>query len=207
MEKEEIYIKLESRYTTEPNSSVYLTDVAEIFCKNASLQKYLEGLKIYNAKEKEICDFVSAIDIINKIENERDNVNVNIIGKPEILIEIKGGDKKNIIFKYLKVIIICITLFLGAGLAIINFHVDVNMKQSMEKIYYILTGTKKDNPLILLIPYSLGIGIGMIAFFSSAFSNKSRRKEPGPMEVEMDLFNKDVDDSILNIIKNTNKPL
>ena len=92
-------------------------------------------------------------------------------------------------------------------MAIINFHIDVNMKQSMESIFYLVTGTKKENPLILLIPYSIGIGIGMFAFFSSAFSNKSRRKEPGPMEVEMDLFNKDVDDFILNKIKNTKKPL
>lgn len=167
----------------------------------------MEGLKIYKAKENEICDFVSAIDIINKIENQRDNVNVNIIGKPEILIEVKGGERKNIFFKYFKVAVICITLFLGAGLAIINFHIDVNMKQSMESIFYLVTGTKKENPLILLIPYSIGIGIGMFAFFSSAFSNKSRRKEPGPMEVEMDLFNKDVDDFILNKIKNTKKPL
>ncbi len=207
MDKDQIYIKLESRYTTEPKSSVYLTDVAEIYCNSVNIQKYLEGLKIYKAKENEMCDFVSAIDIINKIENEKDNVSVNIIGEPEILIEVKGGEKKTTLFKYLKVVVICITLFLGAGLAIINFHIDVNMKQSMESIYYMITGTKRDNPLILLIPYSLGIGIGMIAFFSSAFSNKSRRKEPGPMEVEMDLFNKDVDDFILNKIKNTKKPL
>lgn len=198
---------MESRYTTEPNSSIYLTDVAEIYCNNENIQKYLEGLIIYKAKKNEMCDFVSAIDIINRIENEKNNVNVNILGKPEILIEVKGGDSKNTFLKYLKVMVICITLFLGAGLAIINFHIDVNMKQSMESIYYMVTGIKSDNPLILLIPYSLGIGIGMIAFFSSAFSNKSRRKEPGPMEVEMDLFNKDVDDFILNKIKNTKKPL
>lgn len=184
-----------------------MTDVAEIYCKDPDILNYLEGLKIYKAKEEELCDFVSAIDIISKIENEKDNVNVNMLGKPEVLIEVKGGKRKSEIFKHLKVIIICITLFLGAGLAIINFNVDVDMKKSMEKMYYIITGTKKDNPLILLIPYSFGIGIGMMVFFSSLFSNKSRRKEPGPMEVEMDLYNKDVDDFIVEKIKNINKPL
>lgn len=207
MLKDEIYIKLEGKYITEPKSDVYLTDVAEVYCKNPNIQKYLEGIKVYKAKEEEISDFVSAIDIISKIENEKDNINVNLLGKPEVLIEIKGGKEKSSLFKYLKVFIICATLFLGAGLAIINFNVDVNMKQSMENIYYIITGNKKDTPLILLIPYSIGIGLGMTAFFSSAFSNKSRRSEPGPMEVEMDLFSKDVDDFIVEKIKNSNKPL
>lgn len=207
MDKEQIYIKLETRYTAEPNSSVLLTDVAEVYCRNSDVQKYLENLKIYKAKEEEISDFVSAIDIINKIENARNDVEVNMIGKEEILIEVKSSTKKNNFFKILKVLIVCISLFLGAGLAIVNFHEDVNMKDSMEKLYFIVTGEGKSNPLIMLIPYSIGIGIGMTAFFSSNFSNKSRRKEPGPLEVEMDLYNKNVDEFMIQKIKDTNNPL
>ncbi|WP_416197788.1 MAG: Stage V sporulation protein AA [Sporanaerobacter sp.] len=207
MDKEQIYIKLETRYTAEPNSSVLLTDVAEVYCRNSDVQKYLENLKIYKAKEEEISDFVSAIDIINKIENTRNDVEVNMIGKEEILIEVKSSTKKNNFFKILKVLIVCISLFLGAGLAIVNFHEDVNMKDSMEKLYFIVTGEGKSNPLIMLIPYSIGIGIGMTAFFSSNFSNKSRRKEPGPLEVEMDLYNKNVDEFMIQKIKDTNNPL
>lgn len=154
-----------------------LTDVAEIYCKNSNVQKYLENLKIYKAKEEEISDFVSAIDIINKIENERDDVEVNMVGKEEILIEVKSSKKKSNFFKILKMLFVCIALFLGAGLAIVNFHEDVNMKGSMEKLYFIVTGEGKHNPLIMLIPYSIGIGIGMTAFFSSNFSNRTRRKD------------------------------
>lgn len=207
IDKDQAYIKLESKYTVESNSDVYLTDVAEIYCNNPSVQKFLESLKVYRAKNEEIYEFISSIDILNKIENQRDNIDVIIIGEPEVLIEVRKPDKKSKIFEYIKVLMVCLVLFFGAGLAIIYFHEDVNMQKCMEKIFYIITGEYKENPLIILVPYSLGIGIGIGAFFSPVFSVKSKRKEPGPLEVEMDQYNKELNEYIIEKIKNTNKPL
>ncbi|MCR2042965.1 stage V sporulation protein AA [Anaerosalibacter massiliensis] len=207
IDKDQAYIKLESRYTVEPNSNVYLTDVAEIYCNNPNVQKFLEGLKVYKSKNEEIYEFISAIDILSKIENQKDNVDVVMTGEPEVLIEVKKAERKSKIFEYFKVLIVCLVLFFGAGLAIIYFHEDVNMQKCMEKIFYTITGEYNKNPLIILIPYSLGIGIGMGAFFSPIFSVKSKRKEPGPLEVEMDQYNKEIDEYIVEEIKNTEKPL
>lgn len=207
IDKDQAYIKLESRYTVKPNSDVYLTDVAEIYCNNPSVQKFLESLKVYKSKNEEIYEFVSTIDILSKIENQRDNIDVIMIGEPEVLIEVKKSEEKSKIFEYFKVLVVCLVLFFGAGLAIIYFHEDVNMQKCMEKIFYIITGEYQKNPLIVLVPYSLGIGIGIGAFFSPVFSVKSKRKEPGPLEVEMDQYNKELDEYIVEKIKNTNKPL
>ncbi len=199
--KEQVFIKLEIYYATAPNSSVYLKDVADIFCKNESIQKYLENLKIFDAKD-ENWDYVTAVDIVNKIESQKNNVDITMIGEPEVLIEIKEKKPKNIIFEFLKVFFVCAILFFGAAIAIVNFHEDVNMKKSMEKLYYIATGRYKETPLILVIPYSIGIGVGMITFFSRVLtSNKRRKKEPGPMEVEMFLYDKDMGDYIIKDIK------
>lgn len=207
IDRDQAYIKLESRYTVEPNNNIYLTDVAEIYCNNPILQKFLESLKIYKSKNEEIYEFISAIDILSKIENKKDNVDVAMMGEPEVLIEVKKPEERSKIFEYFKVLIVCLVLFFGAGLAIIYFHEDVNMQKCMEKIFYVITGEYEKNPLIILVPYSLGIGLGMGAFFSPIFSVKSKRKEPGPLEVEMDQYNKEVDDFIVEKIKNTDKPL
>lgn len=43
-----------------------------------------------------------------------------------------------------------------------NFHEDVSMQVVHQKIYYMVTGTYDNQPLILQIPYSLGLGIGMV---------------------------------------------
>ena len=42
MDKEQAFIKLESKCTVDLNTHVYLRDAAEVYCKNASIQKYLE---------------------------------------------------------------------------------------------------------------------------------------------------------------------
>lgn len=112
IDKDQAYIKLESKYTVESNSDVYLTDVAEIYCNNPSVQKFLESLKVYRAKNEEIYEFISSIDILNKIENQRDNIDVIIIGEPEVLIEVRKPDKKSKIFEYIKVLMVCLVLFL-----------------------------------------------------------------------------------------------
>ena len=45
-----------------------------------------------------------------------------------------------------------------------NFHADVSMLAVHQRIYELMTGKKVDHPLILQIPYSIGIGAGMVHF-------------------------------------------
>ena len=81
------------------------------------------------------------------------------------------------------------------------------MIKSIEKIYYTVTGEKKDKPLIMTIPYSIGLGVGVITFFSRIISkSKRRKKEPGPMEIELFLYNRDMEEYILNeLVKDKEK--
>ena len=73
-----------------------------------------------------------------------------------------------------------------------NFHEDVSMLQVHQKIYTIITGETKEHPLLLQIPYSIGIGIGMILFFNRVFK-KRLNEEPSPLEVEMFLYQQNLD--------------
>lgn len=68
-------------------------------------------------------------------------------------------------------------IFFGAGIAIVNFYEDVNMIASLSKIYYTFTGIKDNKPLILTIPYSIGLGIGVMTFFNRVLSSSKRRKK------------------------------
>lgn len=199
--KEQAFIKLEKKYIADINSNIYLKDVADIFCINGNIQKFLEGLKVYGTNNTEENVYISSTDIISKIQSQKDNVDVVMVGEQEILIQVQKPKNKNIIVEFLKVFLICIILFLGAGLAIVNFHEDVNMKKSMERLYYIITGESKDNPLMLVIPYSIGIGIGMWAFFGRMVG-KSKKEEPGPLEVENYLYDKNVGDFLTDDLKN-----
>ncbi len=56
------------------------------------------------------------------------------------------------------------------------------------------------------IPYSIGIGIGVIAFFTKTFSSSKRRqKEPGPMQIELFGYDQDMEKQIMNEVKKNNE--
>jgi stage V sporulation protein AA len=203
---EQVYINLETKYSVGLNTHVYVKDLGEVYCNNENIKKKVEDTRVYNGQDKESYDYISGNEITTKVLDSVENIDLNIIGGPDVLLEIKGKEHFNQLFNVLKIVFVSIILFLGAAMAIIYFYEDVNMKGTLEKMFLIITGEKKKNPLSLNISFSLGIGIGMYAFFSRTFSFSQRRKqEPGPMELELYLYDKDIEDNILHELKQKDK--
>ena len=73
-----------------------------------------------------------------------------------------------------------------------NFHEDVSMQDAHQRLYKIITGKSVDKPLMFQIPYSFGLGLGMILFFNHVFK-KRLNEEPSPLEVEMFNYQQDLD--------------
>ncbi|NMB27304.1 MAG: hypothetical protein GX987_04555 [Tissierellia bacterium] len=206
MAKEQVYINLETKYSVDLNAHVYVKDIGEVYCNNDTVKKNVENIRVYNGISQEAYDYISGTEITTKVLDSIDNIDITIIGGPDVLLEIKGQEDSKSILNILKLALVMIVLFFGAAVAIINFHEDVDMKSSMEKVYYTITGVKNKDPLILTIPLSLGIGLGMFAFFSRIFSfSKRRRQEPGPMELELFLYDRDLEDNVLNELKDKKK--
>jgi stage V sporulation protein AA len=89
-------------------------------------------------------------------------------------------------------IVVWLLLFIGAALAIMNFHEDVSMRAVHQRLFFILTGEQDETPLLLQVPYSIGLGLGMILFFNHVFK-KRINEEPSPLEVEMFNYQQDLD--------------
>lgn len=199
---EKVYIDLETKYAVDLNTHVFVKDIGQVYCDDENIKKKVEGVRVYKGQDKESFDFITGNDITTRILERVTDIDLNIIGGPDILLEIKGQEKAYSILHILKVAIVSLTLFLGAAMALVYFYEDVNMAGTLDKIYFIITGQKKKDPLILNLSFSLGIGLGMFAFFSRIFSfSKRRRQEPGPMELELYLYDKDIEDNILHELK------
>lgn len=171
---------------------VYLKDVAYISCPE-ELRVKLDNIEILaTALEKNYA--IRAVDIIQLISNKDSSLTVNLLGKENILIEPrdKSAEPSGIRI-FITVLFSSILLFVGAGLAIMYFHEDVNMNQVHRVIYTMITGIKEERPLIISIPYSLGLGIG-IAIFFDVFSLDKKKGKPGPLEIELYKYNKDIED-------------
>lgn len=203
VEKITVYLSLKKKAAIDKDKDIIIEDLGEVYTKDQNLKKIIENTRIKKKPSIENWDNITAIEITEKLLDKYPDIDLNLIGEAEILLEYKSQEPKTPFFEFIKVALVCIILFFGANLAIINFHEDVNTSKSMKELYFTFTGVKKDNPLFLVIPYSFGIGIGVMMFFSRVFSSsKRRKKEPGPMEIELFLYDEDMEKQILNEVKN-----
>lgn len=204
MEQEKVYLKINKKATIDKDDDILIEDIGEVFTKNPITKQSIEKTRIKKKSSIENWGYITSIEVAEKLLDKFPNIDLDLLGEVEILLEYKSREHKTPFLEFVKVAAVCIILFFGANLAIINFHEDVNTSKSMKELYYTFTGEKKDNPLLLVIPYSFGIGIGVITFFSRVFSSsKRRKKEPGPMEIELFLYDEDMEKQILNETKNS----
>ncbi|ABR48374.1 stage V sporulation protein AA [Alkaliphilus metalliredigens QYMF] len=140
---------------------------------------------------------ISMLNIIESIGRVYPGCNTTIIGESNILVKNIGNVEKKDTYKLLRVGVICFLLFIGSITAIINFHSDVNMREAHGTIYKIITGEENERPLLLQIPYSIGIGVGMAVFFNHIFRKKINQ-EPSPLEVEIYSYQQSLDEYIIN---------
>ncbi|CKE23075.1 Uncharacterised protein [Streptococcus pneumoniae] len=59
-----------------------------------------------------------------------------------------------------------------------------------------ITGEFNAQPLLFQIPYSLGLGLGMVLFFNHVFQ-KRINEEPSPLEVEMFQYQQSLDQYVI----------
>lgn len=201
--KEQVYIQLEPKINIEPNQLVKLNDLATVVCLDKNLQESLLDINILKTPSEKRSIVISVIDIIKKIKQKHNNIDIVVFGNPEILVNIREKFNSPNIFQFIKIAIVCIILAIGAATAIIYFHEDVNMKEVHKQIFYLITGETSEKPLILQVPYSLGIGLGIATFFNHLFKKKWK-KEPSPLDIEMYLYSKNIDDYILDESKSSN---
>ncbi len=187
--EETIYIRMRHRVQIRPHDTVYLRDVAQIIAEE-KLMKKLQDLAIYRVNEQDYnIIIIDVIKVIEKITAVVDKCQVQTVGPSQAIVEVIRK-KKGVSLPFF--ILIWCLLFFGSALAIMYFHEDVAMQATQQRIYTIITGKIVDKPLLFQIPYSFGLGLGMVLFFNHVF-RKRLNEEPSPLEVEMFNYQQDLD--------------
>ncbi|NLP45430.1 MAG: hypothetical protein GX347_00090 [Epulopiscium sp.] len=198
----DIYIKCNTKYIIEEKRQIRVQDIAEVIAPPQLVNKIqqLKLLEVPVSKQKTYV--ISIMDIIKKIKNDFPDVEITNIGSEDILIEYHPQKiKESKIWLYVKVAFIAFIVLTGSTVAIISFHEDVNMAKVFQDIYKIFMGKKVDHPYIIQIPYSIGLILGIVLFFNHLpFIRFSQ--EPTPIEVEMSLYAKDVENSMVEMLNN-----
>ncbi|WP_019536698.1 stage V sporulation protein AA [Paenibacillus ginsengihumi] len=188
-----VYLRLRKRLSIRRGEAVLLGQAAQLIADPA-YEEALHRIVLYRPRENDgNIVLIDMMLIVERIRASYPLMQIEHFGEPHCLVEVGDPPKPpNIIF----IIIVWLLLFIGSGLAIMNFHADVSMAEVHARIYRLVTGLDNDRPLLLQIPYSIGIGVGMVVFFNHLFKKKFN-EEPSPLDVEVFLYQESVNHYIV----------
>lgn len=200
-----VYIKAQKKNCVS-KKNVLIEDVAKLECDDNTIINKINKLHLYTIKEDKKKNYVvSILEVIKVIQKNVDNVDIHNVGEIDFIINYQPNTKKeNRLWTFLKVLFVCCTLFTGGAIAIMTFHIDAAVPDVFRELYRIFTGIRTDNPTFMEVFYSIGLAIGIIVFFNH-FSNVKITDDPTPIEVEMRLYEIDVEDSIIEALTDGRK--
>ncbi len=184
-----VYIRLRHRILVQPNDKILIKDIAQIIAEDHLLNQ-LKEMVLYKVRpEDRNIIIIDSMQVVENMKKTNPAIEVQLIGPSQTIVEV--------VYKKRKVspvffVLIWFLLFFGSMLTIMNFHEDVSMQDAHHRIYKIITGESVEKPLLFQIPYSIGLGLGMIIFFNHIFK-KRINEEPSPLEVEMFNYQQDLD--------------
>ncbi|SEA59336.1 stage V sporulation protein AA [Thalassobacillus cyri] len=200
-----VYVRLRKKVDMTSYRPVLLKDIAYLAC-SLPLKQKLETIPLHyiTNKDKNII-VIDGVLVIEKMAELFPEIEVQLIGPAQTIITITTKRRKPAIWM---VAGIWLLLFVGAAMAIMNFHYDVSMEVVQQKLHFMLTGEEVKHPFWIQIPYSIGLGLGMILFFNHIF-NKKINEEPSPLDVEVFKYQQSMDDYVTineNKVENKDDP-
>jgi stage V sporulation protein AA len=179
-----LYIRFRKRVSLEQGQPILLRHIADLLSDSEIELKLHSHIISYPKPQDGNLILVDMLMVIRSIHQIIPVIQIEGFGEPHVLIEIKSGKPGP---HFIILALVWLLLFVGSGLTILNFHADVSMLQVHQRIYELLTGKRLEHPYFLQIPYSVGIGLGMVLFFNHIFK-KRFNEEPSPLELEMYLY-------------------
>ncbi|WP_372629168.1 stage V sporulation protein AA [Cohnella sp.] len=189
-----VYVRMRRRAVVRPGAVVYLGDVARLVTETA-LQKRLEKLPLHEVTAADgNLVLIDMLQVVKAIREAEPGMVIETFGEPHVLLEISPAGE----VKPRKVVLVLawLLLFFGSGMAMMNFHADVNMPAVQLRITELITGKGSKHPWLFQIPYSIGVGMGMLLFFNRLL-RKRLNDEPNPLEVEMFMYQENVNHYVI----------
>ena len=191
-----VYLNLRE-ITEVHDKDVFVKDVAVIYCSDTNIQNKCNAVKVKALREGKEKRYVeSALDVIRKLEEVDPSIQVNNVGKVEYIIDYQLPKASRHLWEWMKTIFVCIVCFCGAAFAIMTFNNDVSVTDVFEKVYMLITGKESSGFTILEFSYSVGLAVGIIAFFNH-FAKWKLNTDPTPLEVEMRLYEDNISKTLI----------
>ena len=196
----EVYIMSAEKIQIIQRKTVFLGDVASVFVVGQPKEEMEKLIVFQIPSEQKKTYLLSIMDLIQAVKAKYPDASIHSLGEKDILVEyLPQKEKQFAALTFLKVAFVSAVLFVGAATTIMCFHTDVQLPLIFQNIYYIFYGENREMPAILSIPYSIGLGLGIIIFFNH-FSKVLLTEDPTPIEIEMTTYEKETNASIIDFL-------
>lgn len=175
---------------------IYLQDIARLSCSDSKILNRLRVMPVINLKPDAPGRYVmSVMDLVDKIQQKEPDLTVTPLGETDFILTYEKPNSQNLIFRWLKIALVCLITFFGAAFSIMTFNADVDVEKLFQQIYFQVTGQNSSGFTPLEIAYSAGLGLGILFFFNH-FGHRKITADPTPMQVQMRKYEDDVNTTI-----------
>lgn len=201
-----IYINAEQNVELQ-SEDVYVKDIGKLSCSDEHILAKVKAIKLHHFKSGEAKrQVISLLKVIEEIDKVCPEASVQSIGEPAVLVEYIDVDKHKGPVQWLKLVFVAMISFFGTAFTIMAFHNDIGINDVFTKIYEMVMGQQGDGYGILELAYSTGLAIGIIVFFNH-IGGRRITKDPTPIEVEMRIYEEDVNKALIETADREGKTL
>ena len=206
---ETVYIKADRNVeVTKPD--VTLGDVLKMECADPSVVPKLKTIKLLKFqstdKKNQNRAVVSVLKVTELIHEKYPGMDIQNLGEQDFIVTYEARQTAGGLLHTLKAAAVILISFSGAAFSIMAFNNDVDVTKMFGQIYELVTGTKSDGFTILELTYSVGLIIGILTFFNH-FGKKRFSVDPTPMEVEMRLYENDLQATLIENVSRKGKEI
>lgn len=191
-----LYIKGD-RNVEVTKQNVTLGDILEIECSDSTVLAKIKTLRILKVQEEKEQRFViSVLKIISCIHEHYPRIEVQNLGEEDIIVTYENQKTPLMFWHIIKTIFVAAVIFCGAAFSIMAFNNDISVTKLFSQIYQMVMGKESNGFTVLEVTYSLGMAIGILIFFNH-FGKKRFTVDPTPMEVQMRLYENDIQTTLV----------
>ncbi len=186
--------------------NVKIADVCTVNCQDKQIQNRIEHMQVCTLdvyEKKHVRKLVALTELIELIESEMPDVDINPVGENQVLVDYEVYNQKPVI-RWIMIAFMCVFSFIGSMYVIMAYNNDVGTIEIFEKVYNLLDISDYSEMNIIEIAYGVGLALGIIVFYNH-FGKLRISDTPTPIQVEMDKYEKDEEDSLIAKLSGTSK--
>lgn len=173
-----LYVGLKASIKKTQKTELRVGDVAQLFMEDTSVAPFLDAVLGVVQPGWRVIRPVQVVQTLVQVLPE--GTSIQMIGEQKCMVQGIPATREKHPFARLGAVVIGMLLFFGGALTLMNFHADVDMPRVHALISTLITGNENAGALWISIPYSIGIGLGVIFF--TGFGKK--RSNPNFFELE-----------------------